>query len=700
MRIESGQRALGFLLLVVLIAPSAMAVAVGQLATSDEAPAPWREGIRAADAVPPAPGTLPAHLQGITMGARTAFEATSIPGTRHETLRIEPAAPWLAAADHPEPEFQCPSGNEESLFGLDDPNVNVVRGGCPFRVIDEIDLLGSPQLAVRHDDPREMAFFSLHGAATTDGPTPRSRDPQNPTTPSAQSQTTFTSKDGGWNWEDHPHGNEGYGETSAGVMSRDGNMFIAYLFSRPAGTDSKGVEVFAYHFRLYKENTAVTGPGYKGYEIEARAPGNIIDEVNLVVVPPSSQIETQEEYERYMENRTEEPDQNGTAPSDDGDVGNYTIPRDAEDYSEDLIAAVWHEKAYDYLNSPTGKSSWIDVVWTDASSRDDWHKMPDPQVVGPCRDASNPVAFNGRVYVACVVDAGYTGRRGAQIGDVDIWQFDLQNEKKQLMSWVPGMQDGRPRLAANEEGRFVITSSKPVGFEEPFAGMRVEMSWGWYGRRWDGSVIDVGANFYNIWGVPIRDARITNMVVLDDTPVVYMTYMERANTTIANPSLDPNGPPDAAVIEYHKAIGIFESCVGQPKALYNLQVGAARHPFQDGLVGDATGVFDDLHDGLAVARQGGHPLGKELVFFAIGDHGVIQYGALDGSHVLADTCLMYNIPPVFFTPVPPVATPLLVSSGLGVGVSTALVAPAAVGLGSLLIAKRKAALAAAVKARK
>lgn len=699
MRGEKGRKAVGLLLLAMLIVPSGLAISGSGFSSASEAPV---DGVLAATAPPPERRVLPAALASVDMGHRTAFDAVTIPGMTTDTLRLDAAVPWVAMANHPEPAFECPQGNDETLFGQPNANVNVVRAGCPFRIIDEIDLLGSPQIAVRPDDPRQMAFFSLHGAATEDGPTPRSRDPQNPSTPSAQSHTTFTSVNGGWDWEDNPHGNHGWGETASGVMSRDGNMFISYLFSRAAGTDSKGVDVFTYHFRLYKEDTALTSPGYGGggFEIEARDPGNIIDEVNMVLVTPPRQIETQEEYRSYMENRTDEPKGNSTAPSSDSDVGNYTIPRDAEDHSDDIIAAVWHEKAYDHVNSPTGKSSWIDVVWTDASSRDDWHKMPDSQLVGPCRDASNPVSWNGRIYVACVVDAGYTGRRGAVIGDVDIWQFDLDKQHKTLMSSVPNMQDGRPRLAANDDGRFVVTSTKPVGVEEPFNSMRVEMAWGWYGRQWPTGVMNVGNSFYSIWDTPIRDARITSMVVLQDTPVVYMTYMERANTTIANPSIDPNGPPAAAAIEYHKAIGVFESCRGTPQALYDLQLGAARHPFQDGLVGDATGVFDDLHDGMTVVRQSGHPAGKELIFFAIGDHGVIQFGALDGTHVPGGNCPMAEIAPVFFTPIPPVAAPLLVSTSLGVGTSTMLIAPAAVGLGSLLIAKRKAALAAAVKARK
>ncbi len=615
--------------------------------------------------------------------------------------RYEPGVDWTVASGHGT-QFACPGGTPDNLSGYGSTNVVVIRARCPFRIIDEADLLGSPQIAVRHDDPREMAFFSAHGGATADGPTPRSRDPD-PEAPLTQySHTTFTSFDGGWSWNDNPHGNEGFGEGGDGVISRDGNLFIASLYARPLGVDDDGVRLFDYHFVLYKENDVRSGISYKGHTIPSREPGNTIEEVSLVVVTPPKLIETQEEYDSYMENRTEED--NGTqAPSDDSDVGNHTIPQMAEDYSNDIIAAVWHEKAYDWRNATTGKSSWIDVAWTDASSRDAWHHMPDKQLIGPCRDASNAVAWNGRVYVACVVDAGYTARRGAVIGETDIWQFDLKAEKKILLGTVPGLQDGRPRLAANDEGRFAITSTKPIGDEAPYDVVRLEYVFGWYGRQWGGggdNIFNIGPQLHGLWNEPVVDARVSNMVLLEDSDLLYMSYSERSASGLDDPEVSPNDPNAGSPLEYHKLVAVIEPCVAIPHTVMDLNVGVARHPFEEGIVNEATGAFDDLHDGMAVAREGGHPAGKEQVYFAYGDHGVIQFGILDAGVTTNQFCEAAPMPPVFFTPVPPVAAPLLVSTGASVATGAAFAAPAALAMGSLLIAKRKTAMAAAVKARK
>lgn len=681
--------------LAVLLLLAVLSTPVGLAADLDGRPDATNEGVLAATATPA--GSPPAMMGPHTDRSPSDFEFDAAPA-KGSSLSYAPAVEWTAAAEQ-EVAFACPTGNEETLGGFDDVNVVVLRQNCPFRIIDEADLLGSPQIALRQDDPREVAFFSLHGAASADGPTPRSRDP------GAQigslSHTTFTSGDAGWTWSDNPHGDEGFGEAGDGIISRDGNLFVSSVFARSLGRDNAGLNLFDYHFVLYKENDVNSRMSYKGHSVPAREPGNTIEEVNLVLVTPPSMIENQTEYEQYLDDKKErERFQNESQkPSGENDIGNYTIPRGAEDFSDDIIAAVWHETAYDWRNASTGKSSWIDVAWTDASSRDDWHHLKDNQLIGPCRDASNPVAFNGRVYVACVVDAGYTARRGARVGDMDIWQIDVENGRKAYVDTVPQMQDGRPRLAVNDHGRFVITSIKEIGAEEPFTVVRAEMSFGWYGRRWE-AIKNLGPELHEIWSLPVRTARISEMVLTNDADMVWMTYAERTNTTVRNPEVNPNGPDPAGAQEYHKALAVFESCTPSALVLMDLNVGLARHPFEDGLVNDVTGVFDDLHDGMVVGRQGGNPAGTEIVVFAYGDHGVIQFGAIDAASVRNELCSSMPPPPVFFSPVPPIATPLLLNTGVSLGTGLAAGLPAALGLGSLLIAKRRVALAAAVKAKK
>ena len=70
--------------------------------------------------------------------------------------------------------------------------------------------------------------------------------------------------------------------------------------------------------------------------------------------------------------------------------------------------------------------------------------------------ASNPVAFDGKVFVACVADAGYSGRSRARVGDIDVWSIDPKTGKKQFINsggdsnWVVvvrGVEPGEPHRA-------------------------------------------------------------------------------------------------------------------------------------------------------------------------------------------------------------------------------------------------------------
>lgn len=683
---------LPWLLVAVLAVPPISAHGI----TSGDDPGPLAEAA--------GPGTDEPRAAAVSWGGPSDPRAAGllpvvpdVPGTG-QGVTVEPGTPWRQVNGHRAVQFECPQGDEGTLQppASPDTNVQVVRGDCPYRIIDDADLLGSPDVAIRQDDPREVAFFSLHGAATDEGPTPRSREPSPEPPVGRLSHTTFTSVDGGWDWEDNPYAQEGFGETVSGLMDRDGNMVVASLFSRGLGEAADGTMLYDYFFRLYKEDTVQERPGYNGKKIENRAPGNVIDEVNLVLVTPRTQVETQEEYEAYRNRTQEDGEDNGTAaPSSDDQVGNYTIPRDEEDHSDDIVMAVWHEKAYDWRNASTGRSSWIDAAWTDTSSRNTWDRLDDDQLIGPCRDASNPVSFNGRAYVACVVDAGYNGRRGARIGEIDIWAIDPKTERKEWVGWVDGLLDGRPRLAANDAGLFAIATVRPLGDEPPYQAVDAGLAFGWYGRSWDVGTQNIGFQLHNVWNQPFVEARITDMVLTDDPQTAILSYMERTATDASDPQADPTRDASGQVVEYHKAIASYEYCMPGALSLHDLQVGLARHPFQEGLVNDITGAFDDLHDGMDVFTDPSD--GRERVAFAYGDHGVIQYGVFTVDSVGGD-CPIAAAPPLF-TPTPAAPSALLLTSGAPVGLAVGLGAPLALGLGYLLVMKRRTAMAAATKAR-
>lgn len=598
-------------------------------------------------------------------------------------------------------EFRCPNVDGGTTV-RDGTNTMTVRATCPYRIIDDQDLMGSPQIAVKQSDPNALAFFSLHGAGTTQGPSPRSRDPS-PDTPQSltgQSHTTFTSIDQGQSWYDNPWGTDGFGEHISGVMDADGNLYIAALWSKRLG----GGE-FDYVVKTYKEQDGrFQIANYQPSKtFPNRAAGNIIDQANLVYVPGQSIFAT---------NDTGNMTTNATAPADSGQIGNYTDPDSAgtANSPDDRVMLVWNEHARDWRNSTTAKSAWIDAAWTDTTSRHNWTRLATEELIGPCMAASNPVSWNGKAYVACVVDAGYRARSRARIGDVDIWSIDPMTGQTDLVDFTKMSGGGEPRLTARPDGFMAITSTNVVSQDT----VDVQLAWGWYGRLWE-TAFPIGGMMHNLAsntvassippGTPgpppasnsVREARITAMALSEDTDTLFLVYMERVNVTDRGDP-DPNNPfvsPDSA-IEYKKLVATFTKCEG-PTNVYDLQLGLARHPFADAIIGEATGVFDDSQDGMQAWKD---PVtGEERMYFAYGDHGVIQYGWLvTGSSQPLRICNNPQPPP--FVPNALIPAGLTATNPYTTLIGSTVGLTATAMIGYLLTVKRKSANALAAKAKK
>jgi hypothetical protein len=569
--------------------------------------------------------------------------------------------------------FWCPSLDGGTSV-TDNTNTMSIRATCPYRVVDDADLLGSPQIAVNRDDPNAVAFFSLHGGGSTQGPTPRSRDPspEGMQGLSGDSHTTFTSQDGGRSWHDNPWGTDGYGEHITGVMDNDGNLYIGALWSKRLGGGH-----FDYVIKLYKEQdgrySIATYQPSKTYS--NRAAGNTIDEVNLVYLPkPVPDV---------WDNMTGNNTGNATAPSDGSDVGNFTNGDSAgtANTPDDRVMAVWFEKALDWQNSTTHKSSWIDASWTDTSAKDNWTRLKDDQLIGPCMAASNPVPYKGKAYVACVVDAGYKARSRARVGDIDVWSIDPKTGKTHLEERT-GLVGGNPRMASRPDGYMALGTVEVKGDQE----VGVHMAFGWYGRHWT-SVQSLGTDLHRLaGGNPTREARITAMALGQDRNNLFFTYMERVRVEARAPDPNPNtlNPSPTQAIEYHKIIATASQCAATVLDAYDLQLGVARHPFSDKTIGDQTGVFDDLQDGMEYWRDAS--TGEERIYFAYGDHGVIQYGALEGGHTALD-CPVTAPPPNL--PPPPIPAALSTASPYSLLVGATVGTTALAMVTYLLAAKRK-----------
>ncbi len=631
----------------------------------------------------------PASPEGAVLGV-TAVEDPNTLLLRN----LMPSASWQPVPTHRAIALHCPAV-DGSIVTQDNTDTVVERSGCPFRIIDGADLLGSPQVAVDPNNPNRLAFFSQHGCSSDKGPHPWSRANNACTAgASGDTHTTFTSLDNGRTWKDQPHGNSGFGEMAAGLFDRDGRLYVAHLFSnRLGGVGEPGQQVFDYHFELYKPQD-MDMINYYAEEIQNRAPGNEIEHISMALVAPWTRIETHEQY-----NETAEACQ--CAPSSEEDIGNRTIGEDGEvDTSDDIIAVGWHERAYDWENSETGKSSWVGLAFTDTSSRNDWWVPDDAQLIGPCRHTSNIEAWNGRIYVACSADAGYTGRRGANIGDIDIWAFDpsVEGGKKEFISTVRGVSDGHLMIDMNDAGFMAITSTKPVGQAGDYRSINVDVAMGWYGRSWPFSGQAGPALHAAFNNVPFVEARITAMEMTSgDDPTLYMTYMERSKQIDeGDAGLDPNNPTAAQsrTAEYRKLLTSWGPCGEGLSGMMDLRVGQVRHPFEDGIVNNLTGAFSDYRDGLHAALADS---GLEHIYLTYGDHGVVNYGQIIGES--GSLACSPPGPPILFVAPPPVPVALAGASGLGNGVVAAMTAPAAAMFGYLLVAKRRSALAAVTKAK-
>lgn len=580
--------------------------------------------------------------------------------------------------------FWCPS-LEGTPSVNDGTNTLTLRATCPYRIIDDADLLGSPQIAVNQNDPNSVAFFSLHGGGSTDGPTPRSRDPSpdGMAAVTGLSHTTFTSQDMGRSWHDNPWGTDGFGEHIAGTMDADGNLYIGALWSKRLGEGR-----FDYVIKLYKEQDG-------RYQISTyqpsktfsnRASGNTIDEVSLVYVPDWTPPQAA--------NATWNQTANNTAPADQSDVGNSTSGDDygQRNSADDRIMAVWFERALDWRNSTTGKSSWIDAAWTDTTARDNWTRLEDSQLIGPCMAASNAVVWGGKAYVACVADAGYNGRSRARIGDIDVWSIDPMTGKTTLEEHTR-LVGGNPRMTSRPDGYMAIASARVAGPTE----IDVQVNFGWYGRIWQGPQ-NVGGDLHRNAGTDrVREARITAMALNQETNTLFLAYMERINMTAEAPEPNPStlNPGPGQAIEYHKILATMGECTNGLVEAYDLQLGVARHPFADGTVGDTTGVFDDLQDGMALWTDPSN--GEERIYFAYGDHGVIQYGALLGD---AGGIPCPVIAPPVTIPPPPIPAALSATSPATMLVGATVGATALAMVTYLLAAKRRTAVFSTTKARK
>lgn len=685
--------------LVLLFAAGPMTQALGAsspLGTGDEAldQAPYSQ-VPGLDPEPPAPSrTSPA---GEAAGRGATTDAQAIEDLTGFDLRPRPHvdAPYDAEHHHasglqveraPGPtygpggtrdmEFICPSGPEVAGIPLpasgggDDPVVM----GCPLRVYDTGWSFGNPDLVVHPEDHRQAAFFALHGSAARDGPSERSRG--------GLAHTTFTTDQQGIDWQDQPldfpDGN-GFGEYASGAMDSAGNVYAGFLWNLPSGVEDWEPVIGLYKGPTVHERGGMSDAYDYGRYILARDAMNTIREAHVIQLPS------------YAPLKDINATANETAPPA-GEDGVGEAAYDMENATEERIVAVWHESAYDWSNSTTGLSGWIDAAWTHTGSKNEWTRLNRTEVIGPCSHGSDPAYFEDKVYVACTVDRGYADRGRARVGDVDLWSIDVFTGETELVDFTGIRGGGEPLLAINEEGYMtLIVQRDHVAEDGTYLNLEAEAAFSWYGRNWQ-ALGDLGRGLRQMGGaenIPLLDADITALTLTTDDQTAMLVYKEWHDDP-QEPQIDENDPDPRAFIgnhltDYNKYVVSYNAC-DFPIAAAHMELGTGVDQNNAQSYQEEPGMFNDVQDGLFTVREPGNDM--ELTYFAINDYGAVQFGAIQ---VFSASGICFNPPPLLTTPPVPVPQALTLTSPFTAAAGAALAAPAAAMVIYLLTVKKRVA---------
>ena len=593
----------------------------------------------------------------LLLSSATALQV-DVPATpaASEGSKMPAAARPEAGAGAPgsrEIEFVCPRP-QDGVQELRTSAMHVVYT-CPMRIYDfavamnQGWLFGNIDLALG-PTPEEVAFFTLHGGPVRDGPSPYSRD--------SLTHSIFSTATMGIDWTDSWTA-AGYpsqahlGEWSSGAFTPDGSVVAAFTWARRDGSDSlvrvmklPGVQDSRSYMSLYEEQ----------FHEFAGDPGMRIEHAHAAFVAGA---DTGLDAPRPA--RFGDPADNGTKPG--------------------AVALVFQQTPQGKVGDPLAEG-FIDAAWTHAgpsNSAKDWVRLPREDRIGPCSDSSDPVAWAGRVYVACVVAPGYDARRGARVGDIDVWSFQPGANGTRLEGHADIAGD-EPRLAATPDGYFALAASRLVAEQQ----VDVRVAVGWHGGRWQEVGRGLGPLLHRgMGGHPMHSAQVTAVAVTEDTRTVFLVYKEFHDVPPEG-AVHPGDPGQVRLMPYRKFAVTLDACEA-PIAGAEFVLGTSPDLYQRQAYEMNPGVFDDRRDGLEVRRM---PDGQELVFFAVGDYGAAQYGAMVGtSGAAGGTCAFTPAVPEPVVPIVPQAASLTQAANLYVAAGAGVAALAMVAY--LLTVKRR-----------
>ena len=575
----------------------------------------------------------------------------------------------------------------------DDPIVY----GCPIRIHDATYTLGNAAIALNHDDHNQVAFASLHGGASTNGPHERSRA-------GTSVHTVFTSADHGITWLDQPPSggqephSEAFGSDADIVFDSGGNTYLAYLYDIPTGPDTWDSVIGLFKGPTTESGSEISDSYNDPFYFVGRDQDNRVNRAFLSHVPT------------HVPLLEVEGELNETAPpANETEQGGVAGVQDYDNATDERVVMAWHEKAFDWSTSVTGLSGWIDVAWTDVGPVNDWERLNVTQLIGPCSAGSNAIPWQGDVYVACVVDKGYRDRARARVGDVDIWRVDLETGNTSIVGFSGLSGGGQPLLtAADMDGhlRVAILLQRKVYDENTgdISHLAISTGFSWAqnvfqnGARFQPSISNMGGILRNFGGGPdvkLLDADVTGFQLTGSADAALIVYKEwhgnpgppRQPPPPEEVQQDPLRPIGDRLLDYNKFLVSFDSC-NNVLAGYHVQLGSGIDAYNAQQYSVNNGTFNSVRDGLFLTQGsvGGIPE-QPLVYFAIDDYGAIQYGAVQVAAVSGSCGVSPPLPPL-----PPAVIPqaLTISSPLAGVVGAAFGVPAVAMLGYLLTVKRRA----------
>ncbi|HEX2022404.1 MAG TPA: hypothetical protein VHH36_06800 [Candidatus Thermoplasmatota archaeon] len=365
-----------------------------------------------AHALPVPVALAPAHPAAATPPAPPATKAVDLrvpelvnvvaPGPGGRALAVEAGVPDYSIT------FSCPA----LPLGL-------LEDACPNRIVDGDDILGNPGLAVDPVVPGRIAFASLHGQAAERGPTPLARD--------GQTHTTFTTLAFGTNWEDQPYSPPSppfdYGDERIvgldvhALIDKSRALQIASLYAHRSGGDGSPWKYSIVTWKFDQESRKLDY-NFISDVFQNEKPGGSIEAPTLVEVPAASSVVL-----TWLERGPPVSTDNAT-----GAVANATVA-----------------------------TAWLAAAVTTADAYSPWERLAPAALIAPCQDATNPVALDTHVLVACEAPDPLDPARNV----TRLWTIDVS-----LRTATPGavlpVSARHARLAATEDGDVAIVQVDSV----------------------------------------------------------------------------------------------------------------------------------------------------------------------------------------------------------------------------------------------